>query len=108
MDGDHGFIPLAWVKAVFQSLNQLALHDKKIFVLSVVGIQSSGKSTLLNTMFGLEFTVSAGRCTRGIYAQLLPVADQSGLPFDYMLVLDSQGLRAHELGGPETMSMTMS
>ena len=98
MDGDHGFIPIDWVKAVFQSLSQRALHDKKIFVLSVVGIQSSGKSTLLNTMFGLEFAVSAGRCTRGIYAQLLPVADQSGLPFDYMLVLDSEGLRAHELG----------
>ena len=98
MDGDHGIIPVAWVKAVFQSLAQIVGQEKKIFVLSVIGIQSSGKSTLLNTMFGLEFAVSAGRCTRGIYAQLLPVADRLGLPFDFMLVLDSEGLRAQELG----------
>ena len=98
MDGDHGIIPVAWVKAVFQSLAQVLGQEKKIFVLSVIGIQSSGKSTLLNTMFGLEFAVSAGRCTRGIYAQLLPVSDRLGLPFDYMLVLDSEGLRAQQLG----------
>ena len=98
MDGDHGIIPVAWVKGDCQSLAQRVGQEKKIFVLSVIGIQSSGKSTLLNTMFGLDFAVSAGRCTRCIYAQLLPAADRSGLPFDYMLVLDSEGLRAHELG----------
>ena len=48
-------------------------------------------------MFGLEFAVSAGRCTRGIYAQLIPVSPDSHLPFDYMIVLDSEGLRAPEL-----------
>ena len=63
-----------------------------------MGVQGSGKSTLLNTMFGLEFAVSAGRCTRGIYASLLPTADSSDLPFDYMLVLDSEGLWAQDLG----------
>ena len=42
--------------------------------------------------------MSSGRCSRGIYAQLLPVADRLGLPFDFMLVLDSEGLRAQELG----------
>ena len=98
MDGDHGIIPIAWAKVVFQSLARIVGQEKKLFVLSVVGVQSSGKSTLLNTMFGLEFAVSAGRCSRGIYAQLLPVADKLGLPFDYMLVLDSEGLRAQELG----------
>ena len=97
MDGDHGFLPLTWVKAVFQSLANLVVKNR-VFVLSVLGIQSSGKSTLLNTMFGLNFAVSAGRCTKGIYAQLLLVAEESGLPFDYMLVIDSEGLRSQELG----------
>ena len=96
MDGDHGFLPLIWVKAVFQSLAKL-VGKQQIFVLSVLGIQSSGKSTLLNTMFGLNFAVSAGRCTKGIYAQLLQTTDKSGLPFDYMLVLDYEGLRSQQL-----------
>ena len=95
MDGDHGIVPIDWVKAVFQSLIELA-GNKKILVLSVLGIQSSGKSTLLNAMFGLEFAVSAGRCTRGIYAQLLPVRDQPNQRFDYMLVIDSEGLRSQQ------------
>ena len=94
MDGDHGVLPLEWIKAVFTSVVKLIDDDKKVFVLSIMGIQSSGKSTLLNTMFGLQLAVSAGRCTHGIYAQLLPVAKESNLPFDYMLVLDSEGLRA--------------
>ena len=67
-------------------------------MISVVGIQSSGKSTLLNTMFGLEFTVSAGRCTRGVYCQLIPVDRQTtNLQCDYILVVDTEGLRAPEL-----------
>ena len=98
MDGDHGVLPLAWIKDVFHSLACLIGRDKRVFVLSIMGIQSSGKSTLLNTMFGLQFAVSAGRCTRGIYAQLLPTMKASNLPFDYMLVLDSEGLRAQGIG----------
>ena len=94
MDGDHGVLPLVWIKSVFNSVVKLIGKNKKLFVLSILGIQSSGKSTLLNTMFGLEFAVSAGRCTRGIYAQLLPVTEGSNLPFDYMLALDSEGLRS--------------
>ena len=100
MDGDAGCVPLTWVKAVLSELQYL-IGDKQVLVLSVIGIQSSGKSTLLNTMFGLEFAVSAGRCTRGVYAQLLPVIHkekEEKLPFDYLMVLDSEGLRAPELG----------
>ena len=90
MDGDHRFLPLIWVKEVFQSLANMA-SETCICVVSVLGIQSSGKSTLLNTMFGINFAVSAGRCTKGIYAQLLPVAEGSSLQFGYILVLDSEG-----------------
>ena len=97
MDGDHGILPLAWIKDVFHSLVHLIGKDKRVFVLSIMGIQSSGKSTLLNTMFGLQFAVSAGRCSRGIFAQLLPTMKASNLPFDYMLVLDSEGLRAQSI-----------
>ena len=98
MDSDATNVPIIWVQAVFESLRK-CIGDRKLFVLSVLGIQSSGKSTLLNTMFGLQFAVSAGRCTRGVYLQLVPV-DKKGSPvqFDHVLVVDTEGLRAPELG----------
>jgi hypothetical protein len=46
-------------------------------------------------MFGLEFPVSAGRCTRGAFASLIPVSDslKSASNFDYILIIDTEGLR---------------
>ncbi|PAA62763.1 hypothetical protein BOX15_Mlig027448g1, partial [Macrostomum lignano] len=95
LDGDAGNIPSAWISAILKSCHEL-VGDKKIYVISVLGLQSSGKSTLLNTMFGLKFAVSERRCTRGAFLQLVPV--ESGMPFDYVAVLDTEGLRAPELG----------
>ncbi|XP_040839877.1 interferon-induced very large GTPase 1-like [Ochotona curzoniae] len=97
MDGDASYVPLTWVTAIFDKLVD-KLGDKKLFVLSILGLQSSGKSTLLNTLFGLQFTVSAGRCTRGAYMQLLKVEETftGELGFDFVLVVDTEGLRAPE------------
>ena len=94
MDGDSSYIPLKWFNAVFSKLVRKT-NNAKIFVISVLGIQSSGKSTMLNTMFGLEFPVSAGRCTRGAFACLIPVSDslKSASNFDYVLIIDTEGLR---------------
>ncbi|XP_028403314.1 interferon-induced very large GTPase 1-like [Dendronephthya gigantea] len=94
LDGDSFYIQPRWFEAVFTKLEQKT-KNAKIFVISVVGIQSSGKSTMLNTMFGLEFPVSAGRCTRGVFASLLPVSDslKSASKFDYVLIIDTEGLR---------------
>ena len=66
-------------------------------MLSFLGIRSSEESTLLNTTFGLDFVVRAGRCINGIDAHLIPVAKGSSLPFEYMLVLDLEGFRSLEL-----------
>ncbi|CAG2206571.1 Interferon-induced very large GTPase 1 [Mytilus edulis] len=95
MDGDAANVPLTWVKAVLTELKHL-IGDKKLLALSVLGVQSSGKSTLLNTMFGLQFVVSAGRCTRGVFMQLVKV-EKSSVPVDYIVVIDAEGLRAPEL-----------
>ena len=35
--------------------------------MGIFGPQSSGKSTLLNFIFGSDFASSDGRCTNGIY-----------------------------------------
>ncbi|XP_065125137.1 interferon-induced very large GTPase 1-like [Paramisgurnus dabryanus] len=100
MDGDAAQVPLIWIKAVFDKLIK-NLGDQRVFVLSVLGIQSSGKSTLLNAMFGLQFSVSAGRCTRGAFMQLIRVSEElrPDLKFDFILVVDTEGLRAPEMSG---------
>ncbi|XP_041521978.1 interferon-induced very large GTPase 1-like [Microtus oregoni] len=98
MDGDASYVPLKWVAAVFDKLSE-TLGDKRLFVLSILGLQSSGKSTLLNALFGLQFTASAGRCTKGAYMQLLKVEETftDELGIDFVLVVDTEGLRAPEL-----------
>ncbi|XP_029912991.1 interferon-induced very large GTPase 1-like [Myripristis murdjan] len=100
LDGDAGHVPLTWISSVFDVVIK-KLGDKRVFVLSVLGIQSSGKSTMLNAMFGLQFAVSAGRCTRGAFMQLVKVSAeiQKDFKFDYVLVVDTEGLRALELEG---------
>ena len=98
MDGDAAHVPIRWVQAILNEV-VLLLGDPKVFVLSVLGLQSTGKSTLLNTVFGLQFNVSSGRCTRGAYMQLLPISDDLSdeIKCDYILVIDTEGLRAPEL-----------
>ncbi|KAM8810017.1 LOW QUALITY PROTEIN: interferon-induced very large GTPase 1-like [Eudromia elegans] len=105
MDGDASYVPLEWVGAIFDRLAEM-LGDKRVYVLSVLGIQSTGKSTLLNAMFGLQFNVSAGRCTRGAFMRLLKVDKelQEDVNFDYMLIVDTEGLRALELANKQSLN----
>ena len=98
MDGDAAHVPLLWIKAVLLDVIK-KIGDHKIFVLSVLGIQSSGKSTLLNATFGLQFKVSAGRCTSGAYMQLIQLDSilESHTGCRYLIVVDTEGLRAPDL-----------
>ena len=92
VDGDVLHSPVLWLNAV---LNQIENSEKvRVFKVSALGAQSSGKSTLLNAAFGLNFPVSSGRCTRGAYMQLVKIDEQIGKRFkcDYLLVIDSKGL----------------
>ncbi|XP_049925919.1 interferon-induced very large GTPase 1-like isoform X3 [Epinephelus moara] len=104
MDGDAGHVPLTWISSLLDEVIK-KLGDKRVFVLSVLGVQSSGKSTMLNAMFGLQFAVSAGRCTKGAFMQLVKVSDEikKDFEFDYILVVDTEGLRALELEGNSTL-----
>ncbi|KAM6913425.1 interferon-induced very large GTPase 1-like [Lycodopsis pacificus] len=104
MDGDAGQVPLKWISGLLDEVMK-KLGDKRVFVLSVLGVQSSGKSTMLNAMFGLQFAVSAGRCTKGAFMQLVEVSEEikKDFEFDYVLVVDTEGLRALELEGKATL-----
>ena len=92
MDGDAINVPVAWLKAVFSKIEKS--NKATLFKVAVLGAQSCGKSTVLNTMFGLNFPVSSGRCTRGAYMQLVKVDGKlkETLRCDYVAVIDSEGL----------------
>ena len=102
MDGEASHVPMTWVQAIFNYLEKI-FANTKLFVLSILGVQSSGKSTLLNTMFGLQFNVSAGRCTRGAFVRLLQVDEalKAELHYDFILIVDTEGIRAPELMSEE-------
>ena len=104
MDGDAAHVPIKWLSAVTEQVVK-KLNNPRVFVMSVLGLQSTGKSTMLNTAFGLQFNVSAGRCTRGAYMQLIPIEKEfkaSVNNCDYILVIDTEGLRAPELDSSQT------
>ena len=67
-------------------------RDKQYFIISILGMQSSAKSTLLNYLFGTDFKVSSGRCTRGIYASII----QSENTNQKIILLDTEGLSSIE------------
>ncbi|XP_042601543.1 interferon-induced very large GTPase 1-like [Cyprinus carpio] len=98
MDGDAAHVPVIWITTVLDEVIK-KLGDMRVFVISVLGVQSSGKPTMLNAMFGLQFGVSASRTTRGAFMQLLRVSDEmkAQLNFDYILVVDTEGLRSSEM-----------
>ncbi|KAL3887303.1 hypothetical protein ACJMK2_027245 [Sinanodonta woodiana] len=103
LDGYVNAVPIQWVSDMLRRLDKM-LEEKlnrsaRIKVITVLGIQSSGKSTMLNTLFGCQFAVRAGRCTRGVYCQIIKVEEaySEELEIDYVLAIDTEGLRAPEL-----------
>uniref|UniRef100_A0A3Q3RUZ2 Si:dkey-85k7.12 n=1 Tax=Mastacembelus armatus TaxID=205130 RepID=A0A3Q3RUZ2_9TELE len=99
VDGDASNIPLRWVSDVLAQLSDLVSPQNKILVVTVLGVQSTGKSTLLNTMFGVQFAVSSGRCTRGAFMLLLRINEdvKKVLNCDFMVIIDTEGLKSPEL-----------
>ncbi|KAJ4939670.1 hypothetical protein JOQ06_029113 [Pogonophryne albipinna] len=99
VDGEASNIPLRWVTDVLSQLNDLVSPKNKILVVTVLGVQSTGKSTLLNTMFGVQFAVSSGRCTRGAFMLLIKIDEdvRKDLNCDFMVIIDTEGLKSPEL-----------
>ncbi|XP_076135269.1 interferon-induced very large GTPase 1-like [Alosa pseudoharengus] len=104
VDGDASNIPMKWISAVLTQLHQKVDSKSRILVLTVLGVQGTGKSTLLNTMFGVQFAVSSGRCTRGAFMLLTKVSEEfrSKLDCDFLMVIDTEGLKSPELAAFDT------
>ncbi|CAF1599663.1 unnamed protein product, partial [Didymodactylos carnosus] len=95
LGGDAGMTCDKWVGTVLKVLitklqSITKKNDINIFVLSILSVQSSDKSTLLNMMFGVRFRSSVGQCTRGVNIQLIKVEDRD--EYDYMLLMDTEGI----------------
>ncbi|KAK3537530.1 hypothetical protein QTP70_012753 [Hemibagrus guttatus] len=99
LDGDASNIPEKWVSDVLVELHRMVGGKSRLLVLTVLGVQSTGKSTLLNTMFGVQFAVGSGRCTRGAYMIFLPVGQdlKEELLCDFVLLIDTEGLKSPAL-----------
>ncbi|KAM8889399.1 up-regulator of cell proliferation-like [Synchiropus picturatus] len=97
LDGEASNIPQRWISHVLMELHQKVGGRSRLLVLTVLGVQSTGKSTLLNTMFGVRFPVSSGRCTRGAYMLFLKVGEDMQCGFDFILLIDTEGLKSPEL-----------
>ncbi|XP_056232364.1 up-regulator of cell proliferation-like [Seriola aureovittata] len=99
LDGEASNIPERWVTDVLMELHKKVGQKSRLLVLTVLGVQSSGKSTLLNTMFGVQFPVSSGRCTRGAFMLFLKVGEdlKSELNCDFIVVIDTEGLKSPDL-----------
>ncbi|KAM8763429.1 up-regulator of cell proliferation-like [Acanthopagrus schlegelii] len=99
LDGDASNIPERWLTDVLMELHRKVGLKSKLLVVTVLGVQSSGKSTLLNTMFGVQFPVSSGRCTRGAYMLFLRVGDdmREELNYDFIVLIDTEGLKSPQL-----------
>ena len=108
MDGDGLSCPTEWIQSVLIAVEEpfkfrmgITDRDPKVFALAILGTQSTGKSTLLNTMFGVQFPVSSGRCTKGAFLQLIPLRMKE-CTYDGIILIDTEGLGAPEYQDDKT------
>ncbi|XP_062284475.1 up-regulator of cell proliferation-like isoform X2 [Scomber scombrus] len=98
VDGDAANIPMKWITEVLTELHNMMNSKSKLKVIAVIGAENSGKSTLLNTMFGVKFATSRGSCSRGAFIQLINVNIdvREELKCDCILIIDTEGLKPHQ------------
>lgn len=72
-DGYKGSIEDRCKLLTFGVVERLLMEDpnKKTIVVSIIGAQSTGKSYLLNRIFGTRFTVASCRTTIGIWMSII-------------------------------------
>ena len=87
VDGKNLLFGNKYLKDFCQKLSlEKKFEGKKVYIISVVGAQSSGKSTLLNYLFRCQFETSAGRCTKGMYFNICEMDDK------VIWLIDTEGL----------------
>jgi hypothetical protein len=83
IDGDNFYLPHRFLTKVFTKFDG---NEQRILVISILGPRQSGKSTLLQYMFGIKNSI---RSTKGLYGSFVKSNVDA---FDSILVLDIEGL----------------
>ncbi|CAG8524928.1 1478_t:CDS:2 [Dentiscutata heterogama] len=100
LDGHSTTISKDWFLEICNFIDK-KFQNLRVFVISILGLQSSGKSTLLNALFSCKFAVSTERCSKGFFMQLLflekDLSDMLGV--DAFILIDTEGLGASEKKG---------
>ncbi|ETO36190.1 very large inducible GTPase 1, partial [Reticulomyxa filosa] len=87
-DGNQGRMSDKMIDNVFVCKTKA---NKQVVSVAVAGPQSSGKSTLLRHLFGIDARASAGRTTKGINCCRIDCDDKE------IILVDSEGVGAPEL-----------
>ncbi|XP_040211932.1 up-regulator of cell proliferation-like [Rana temporaria] len=92
-------VHLPWITDVLTDLVNKTRGQCRVRVISALGVYCTGKSSLLYTMFGLQFQVTRPQPTKGALMSLIKVEDsfKQKLDCDFLLVIDTEGLRASKL-----------
>ncbi|KAJ3103368.1 hypothetical protein HDU97_010206 [Phlyctochytrium planicorne] len=91
-------ITFGWLESVFTYYGRRKMAIK---VLSVMGLQSTGKSYMINHISGSHFDGNAMRCTEGIWMALAPTSDT------LYVSLDFEGLGSVERSPQEDMLLSL-
>ena len=86
VDGDALEMPKKIMKDSF------AIIEDRCLVVTIIGPQSSGKSTVLNFLFGCDFATSEGRCTRGVCGTYFKFKNRKIPNLQGIFVVDTEGL----------------
>jgi uncharacterized phage-like protein YoqJ len=68
--------PLKVENKVLESVFDKLSKYENIFVISIIGQQSSAKSSLFNGSFGCDFYTSSGRCKIGFYLNFVKFKEE--------------------------------
>ncbi|XP_031749451.1 up-regulator of cell proliferation isoform X2 [Xenopus tropicalis] len=103
VDGDASNIPMKWVTDVLMELNTKTGGKCRIRVISALEVLSTGKSTLLNSIFGLQLPVAREQGTQGAFMILINVKEtfQPDLGCEFIVLIDTEGLNVAEMSSHE-------
>ncbi|KAJ8032355.1 Interferon-induced very large GTPase 1 [Holothuria leucospilota] len=100
VQGDTYRVPTKWIEKVLEETTRLfKTQNTRVFVISAIGVQNSGKSCLLNTVFKTCFPVGSGQRSKGMGFQLLKISESQKkvLKCDFIAVIDTEGIHEPDL-----------
>ncbi|XP_071811054.1 interferon-induced very large GTPase 1-like isoform X2 [Apostichopus japonicus] len=94
-------IGIKWLEKVFDSLQSRSIADSKVCVVSIIGCKETKKTSLINQLFGVNFSFCKNG--DGVLVQLLPVrnAKNANIPYDFLLILNTESFHTEEISSPD-------